>query len=58
MVRATHLDDSQQLSEVVQKPKSSFKAAKTGFEGKENEVGKAVQLVLKTMATAPATSMK
>lgn len=53
MVQAVHLDDSQQLSEVVNKPgKSSFKAAKTGFEGREAEVGKAVQLALKTMANS------
>jgi hypothetical protein len=52
MVRAAHLDDSQQLSELVEKPKSSFKAAKTGFEGREAEVGKAVQLALKTMANS------
>ena len=52
MVRAVHLDDSQQLSEVVEKPKSSFKAAKTGFEGREDEVGKYVQLALKTMANS------
>ncbi len=52
MVRAVHLDDSQQISEVVKKPASSFKAAKTGFEGKEAQVGKAVQLALKTMANS------
>lgn len=52
MVKAVHLDDSQQISEVAKKPKSSFKAAKTGFEGKEAEVGKAVQLALKTMANS------
>ena len=39
-------------SEVVEKPKSAFKAAKTGFEGREAEVGKAVQLALKTMANS------
>lgn len=56
MVRAVHLDDSQQLEEQAQiaakTGKSSFKAAKTGFEGKEAEVGKAVQLALKTMANS------
>ena len=52
MASAVHLDDSQLLENVVQKPKSSFKAAKTGFEGKEAEVGKAVQLALKTMANS------
>ena len=52
MAQAVHLDDSQQISEVVKKPKSSFKAAKTGFEGREAEVGKAVQLALKTMANS------
>jgi hypothetical protein len=53
MTQALHLDDSQQLSEVVKKAgTSSFKAAKTGFEGREAEVGKAVQLALKTMANS------
>ena len=52
MTGAVHLDDSELISEVAKKPKSSFKAAKTGFEGKEAEVGKAVQLVLKTMANS------
>lgn len=53
MVQAVHLDDSQQLSEVVKKAgTSAFKAAKTGFEGREAEVGKAVQLALKTMANS------
>jgi hypothetical protein len=52
MSQAVHLDDSELISEVVKKPKSSFKAAKTGFEGKEAEIGKAVQLVLKTMANS------
>jgi len=52
MVQAQHLDDSQQLSEVAKKPKSSFKAAKTGFEGKEEVIGKAVQMALKTMANS------
>ena len=52
MTQAVHLDDSELISEVAKKPKSSFKAAKTGFEGKEAQVGKAVQLVLKTMANS------
>lgn len=52
MAQAAHLDDSQQLEEVVKKPKPSFRAAKTGFEGKEDAVGKAVQLALKTMANS------
>ena len=56
MVRAAHLDDSQLLEEQAKKAaqtgKSSFKAAKTGFEGREAEVGKAVQLALKTMANS------
>lgn len=56
MVRAAHLDDSQLLEEQARKAaqtgKSSFKAAKTGFEGREAEVGKAVQLALKTMANS------
>ena len=52
MSQAVHLDDSELISEVAKKPKSSFKAAKTGFEGKEAQVGKAVQLVLKTMANS------
>ena len=52
MVRAVQLDDSQQISEVAKKPTSSFKAAKTGYEGREAEVGKAVQLALKTMANS------
>jgi hypothetical protein len=52
MVRSAQLDDSEVLSEVVKKPKSSFKGAKTGFEGKEAEVGKAVQLALKTIANS------
>ena len=54
MVRAVHLDDSEQISEVAkqEKPKSAFKAAKTGYEGREAEVGKAVQLALKTMANS------
>ena len=51
MVRAVHLDDSQQIAEVAkQKGKAGFKAAKTGFEGKEEQIGKAVHLALKTMA--------
>lgn len=52
MIQAVHLDDSQQISEVAKQPKSSFKAAKTGFEGKEAIVGKAVQLALKTIANS------
>lgn len=52
MAKAAHLDDSQQISEVAKQPKSSFKAAKTGFEGREEQVGKAVQLALKTMANS------
>jgi hypothetical protein len=52
MNQAAHLDDSQLISEVAKKPKSSFKAAKTGFEGKEEIVGKAVQLALKTIANS------
>ena len=52
MAQAIHLDNSDQVSELAQKPKSSFKGAKTGFEGKEAEVGKAVQLALKTMANS------
>jgi hypothetical protein len=60
MVRAVHLDDSQLLEEQAKAAaktetktgKSSFKAAKTGFEGRELEVGKAVQLALKTMANS------
>lgn len=52
MVQSVHLDDSQLIEEVAKKPTSSFKAAKTGFEGREAEVGKAVQLALKTMANS------
>ena len=52
MSQAVHLDDSQLISEVAKQPKSSFKAAKTGFEGKEEIVGKAVQLALKTIANS------
>ena len=56
MVKAVHLDDSQQLEDqaraAAKTGKSSFKAAKTGFEGREEEVGKAVQLALKTMANS------
>ena len=53
MVRAVHLDDSQQIAEVVKKKdKSGFKAAKTGFEGKEEQIGHAVHLALKTMANS------
>lgn len=51
MSQVAHLDDSKQTSEVVQKSKSSFKGALTGFEGREAEVGKAVQLALKTIAS-------
>ena len=47
------LDDSQQITEVAKKKEGGgFKAAKTGFEGKEEQVGKAVQLALKTMANS------
>jgi len=53
MVRAVHLDDSQQIAEVAkQTGKAGFKAAKTGFEGKEEQIGKAVHLALKTMANS------
>ena len=53
MIQAVHLDDSQQIAEVVkEKGKAGFKAAKTGFEGKEAEIGKAVQLALKSMANS------
>ena len=54
MVRAVHLDDSEQITEIAkqEKPKSAFKAAKTGFEGREMEIGKAIQLALKTMANS------
>jgi hypothetical protein len=53
MAQAVHLDDSQLIAEVAKrKDKSSFKAAKTGFEGREAEVGKAVQLALKTLANS------
>lgn len=53
MVKAVHLDDSDQVAEVVKHPgKSSFKGAKTGFEGREAQIGKAVQLALKTMANS------
>jgi len=51
MSQAVHLDDSETISEVAKKPKSSFTGAKTGFEGKEAEIGKAVQLALKTLAS-------
>ncbi len=45
------LDDSQKLTELADKPgKSSFKAAKTGFEGREDELGKSIQTVLKTLS--------
>lgn len=53
MVRAVHLDDSQQITEVAKHPGTgTFKAAKTGFEGQEVQIGKAVQLALKTMANS------
>ena len=52
MVRAVHLGDSETLDEVLKKPKSSFKAAKTGFEGREAELGKAIQLAMKTIANS------
>jgi len=56
MVKAVHLDDSQKLEDqakaAAKTGKSSFKAAKTGYEGREAEVGKAVQLALKTMANS------
>jgi hypothetical protein len=53
MTQAVHLDDSQLIAKVAnKKDKSSFKAAKTGFEGREADVGKAVQLVLKTFANS------
>ncbi len=52
MAKAQHLDESQKLEEVVKKPTSAFKGAKTGFEGQEAEIGKAVQLALKTMASS------
>jgi len=52
MAEAQHLDNSQQLDKIVEKPTSSFKGAKTGFEGREGDIGKAVQLALKTMASS------
>ena len=52
MAQAIHLDNSDQVTELAKKPKSSFKGAKTGFEGKEAEIGKAVQMALKTMANS------
>ena len=52
MAQAAHLDASQKLTEVVDNPKSSFKGATTGFEGKEAKIGKAVQLALKTIASS------
>jgi hypothetical protein len=52
MVRAVHLGDSETLDEVLKKPKSSFKAAKTGFEGREADLGKAIQLAMKTIANS------
>lgn len=55
MVKAVHLDDSDQVAEVAEEArksgKSSFKGAKTGFEGREDEIGKAVQMALKTFAS-------
>jgi hypothetical protein len=51
-----HLDDSHTMENLAQEAKktgkSSFKGAKTGFEGREADVGKAVQLALKTMANS------
>jgi hypothetical protein len=60
MAQPQHLDSSQQLDNIVDKPKSSiadkpkssFKGAKTGFEGREEDIGKAVQLALRTMASS------
>ncbi len=64
MGQAQHLDESQQLDNVVEdskkaadkpkseKPKYKFTGAKTGFEGREEDIGKAVQLALKTMASS------
>ena len=53
MVKAVHLDDSDQVAEVAKHPSSSsFKGVKTGFEGREDEIGKAVQMALKTMANS------
>ncbi|MEC9376273.1 MAG: hypothetical protein VYA80_07895 [Pseudomonadota bacterium] len=52
MAQAEHLGSSQQLKEILDKPKSSFKSAKTGFEGREEELGKAIQLAMKTMANS------
>jgi len=53
MTQSVQLDDSQQLEEVVKKPgKSSFKAAKTGFEGREATLGKYIQIAMKTMANS------
>ena len=56
MVKAVHLDNSDQVTDQAEKAKktgkSSFKGAKTGFEGREAEIGKAVQLALKTMANS------
>ncbi|MGI9308563.1 MAG: hypothetical protein ACR2P6_04825 [Gammaproteobacteria bacterium] len=51
-----HLDDSHQMKNLADEAKktgkSSFTGAKTGFEGREDDIGKAVQLALKTMASA------
>ena len=53
MGKAVQLDDSQLIAEVASRnDRSSFKAAKTGFEGREAELGKAVQLALKTLSNA------
>lgn len=52
MAQALHQEDTQQNPEVTQKPKSSFTGALTGFEGREAEVGRYVQLALKTMASS------
>ncbi|MDP6436707.1 MAG: hypothetical protein QF790_08150 [Gammaproteobacteria bacterium] len=53
MVKAVHLDDSDQVAEVAKHPSSSsFKGVKTGFEGREDAIGKAVQMALKTMANS------
>jgi hypothetical protein len=52
MSQAARLDSSQQKPAAAEKPKSSFKGAKTGFEDKEAEIGKAVQLALKTLANS------
>ena len=51
MGQVAHLDDSQKPADIATPGKSSFKGATTGFENREAEIGKAVQLVLKTMAS-------